>query len=744
MALKVDFLFSQYGEDIYKKLCDDKSTELTFGYDPKKANKFKVFEDFARSTDPSNIRNSRPYKYLDWICRQYVKPTTILLAEDFYALHKDLSDFEAWSGILHKDKKANQIHLYKSYEDLEEVLRPYQQKRAEKQQARLVRHMNDDKRAKIMAETTVVYTGPEGQIVIPHTQEASIYWGAQTRWCISANVARNMFDHYNEQHPIFMYLPTLNKDDQEAYPKYQSFKFAAVGNKVFDERDSCGNDIHPESLKVLARAAYKELSNKGKAYFSQHAGFREIAYGEKQVKPHVSKRGPDNPEYDQILDGLNFAAADYKYATYGQPFVTDKPELLNNRDFILYALRHRNWLQDLPQYQDDEDAVIATMQNCITQFEHASPRIKASKAFVMEHIKNNDYMLKHCDESLQADPEVVREALKSGNSFQYVFPHYGLHENSLRDHFRIATSPLLKGYSNLHNNRGLFIDAIKTDSSNYQYGSARLRDDEELLYMAGGYAYEYTSKRLKKRKDIAKWAYKYCYSQTEYMPKSLLRDKDFIRELFDIDYHIVFHMEKALCNDREFMEELIDKNGDAIAAVGVDKNGVSMRNDGRLIRRALETSFRVPSRLPHLKYDEAFMAEAIEKDARAACFLDRYYIDEPSYSNLKARAEYLKQQPDHVFNILMQDPNYWPECGAALGHDKKRISTIMQHYIDNDCIEEFKKYMRFVPSLWGDFDSLFDGDEALENLRHQIAHEKPSDIKPEYRPARPAGIDLFC
>lgn len=38
---------------------------------------------------------------------------------------------------------------------------------------------------RIQRETTVLYDGPEGKIVIPHTFHATTYWGKDTRWCVA-------------------------------------------------------------------------------------------------------------------------------------------------------------------------------------------------------------------------------------------------------------------------------------------------------------------------------------------------------------------------------------------------------------------------------------------------------------------------------------------------------------------------------------------------------------------------------
>ena len=56
---------------------------------------------------------------------------------------------------------------------------------------------------KIKLESSILYEGEEGRVVIPHTKDAAIFWGKQTRWCVSAEGSANYFSHYNDKAPVF-------------------------------------------------------------------------------------------------------------------------------------------------------------------------------------------------------------------------------------------------------------------------------------------------------------------------------------------------------------------------------------------------------------------------------------------------------------------------------------------------------------------------------------------------------------
>lgn len=718
--LKIEFVTAKYADDVYKNLCADDGAKSIFGYDPKTADKARLFKDFATRVDPSAIRSGTPYRYLEWICQQYCTQKEPLKAEDFYELHKNLNDFDAWSGRLHQAGKPNQIDQYESFAALAHILRPYQQKRAAKIAEKAKRRMDNAKRDKLMAETTVIYNGPEGKVVMPHTPEASIHWGTQTKWCIAAEKSYNRFQHYNKRAPIIIYLPKAKATDTANWSNYQSFKFASVERDVYNELDHSHNAAYPDCLIKLAAAAHKALSPKAQEYLELHGNYKEITDKENQPQKVISRPPEANEDYDKILNDLAYGFSEDTIDN--KPTISERPDLLNNRDFILYALTQRNWLEYLPDYQDDEEGVLAAMENFKLHFEHASPRIRASKTFVMENLKECQYMLGHCDPSLQADPEVVRESLKHGGSFKYAFPSYDWYRNSLSDKFRKIVSPLIFGYGDLHDDRALFIDAIKASSMNYEYGSARLRDDEEILRMARGSAYQYTSRRLKKRKDIAKWAYSYSDRMAEYMPKSLRRDKDFVRELFDIHPGIVYHMDKSLKNDRPFMEELIDKNGVAYNAAGTDENGVYMRSERQLALRAVKTSRQILWHEPYWIRDREIVYTAIEHDPRAMRHFDDYdkkrRLEQHniSYDKLKAKADALNAKPEIAYKILCDSAYEWDEYGTTLAKDKTLFVKLLRQYMDDDRIDTVLQKMRLTPEFWGDIDKLSDPEKVIEHI----------------------------
>ena len=97
----------------------------------------------------------------------------------------------------------------------------------------------------------VVYEDDEWKIVIPHTEEASCIYGAQTRWC-TAGREDNMFDYYNKQGPLYI---NINKVTGEKY------QFHFETNSYMDADD---DEISPRRIGLSKGAIeyYKSIGKK--------------------------------------------------------------------------------------------------------------------------------------------------------------------------------------------------------------------------------------------------------------------------------------------------------------------------------------------------------------------------------------------------------------------------------------------------------------------------------------------------
>ena len=165
-------------------------------------------------------------KFGKWLLSLY--SSNRLKLEDLYKAKEYLSYFVKFNNVI----EEKDINKYKSLQDLYRVVETYIEnpdQATSKQDA--------VRKAKEGAEK--VYEDSEWMIIVPHTQEASCYYGKGTQWCTAADKSDNMFDSYNEQGNLYI---NINKRTQEKY------QFHFETNSFMDSTDA---PIEPPIYKEI-------------------------------------------------------------------------------------------------------------------------------------------------------------------------------------------------------------------------------------------------------------------------------------------------------------------------------------------------------------------------------------------------------------------------------------------------------------------------------------------------------------
>lgn len=165
-------------------------------------------------------------KFGKWLLGIYLKGN--LQTEDLYKATDYLSYFVKFNGkIQQKD-----IMKYKSLPELYNVVEPFisnpDQAATKSEEVR-----------KIKEGAEKVYEDEKWMVIVPHTKEASCYYGKGTQWCTAANNSYNYFDHYNNQG--LLYINILKGTDT----KYQ-FHFET--NSFMDATDT--PILHPVAATI--------------------------------------------------------------------------------------------------------------------------------------------------------------------------------------------------------------------------------------------------------------------------------------------------------------------------------------------------------------------------------------------------------------------------------------------------------------------------------------------------------------
>jgi len=173
------------------------------------------------------------------------------------------------------------INKYGSLSQLEDVVGPFVEKVKPESNKELADATEQAFYTSGAAE--LVYNSTQVKVVVPKTEEASCYFGVNTRWC-TAGQKNNRFEYYNKQGPLYIILI------KAANKRYQ-FHFAD-GGQFMDEQDK---EINPQELankypvlwKIfdpICKAAKSIVLQKNPSEAVQMAAVQQTAYAIKYIK----------------------------------------------------------------------------------------------------------------------------------------------------------------------------------------------------------------------------------------------------------------------------------------------------------------------------------------------------------------------------------------------------------------------------------------------------------------------------
>lgn len=144
----------------------------------------EIFQQIV-SADPTYNpqKPNKMGKYAKWLLAIYQKGN--LKTEDLYKATEYLQTFIKFNGKI----EQKDIMKYKSLQDVYNVIQPFLQN---PQQA--ATKAEEVRQIKEGAEK--VYEDEKWLVIVPHTKEASCYYGKGTQWCTAADNANNYFNVY--------------------------------------------------------------------------------------------------------------------------------------------------------------------------------------------------------------------------------------------------------------------------------------------------------------------------------------------------------------------------------------------------------------------------------------------------------------------------------------------------------------------------------------------------------------------
>ena len=161
--------------------------------------------DYLSGADPSGNN-----KYLQWSAKQVERANSDDIdAEDVAReVSGAVMDFNKYSQRLFK----SDINQYKDYKDIMRDVRDIKAILTNKEK-------RQQEKEKMSGESSVVYESDDYFVVRPNSEEASCYFGRNTKWCISATESQNHFEEYTDKGRVFYMVRSEKRDNDDKYKK---------------------------------------------------------------------------------------------------------------------------------------------------------------------------------------------------------------------------------------------------------------------------------------------------------------------------------------------------------------------------------------------------------------------------------------------------------------------------------------------------------------------------------------------
>jgi hypothetical protein len=170
------------------------------------------------SSDPT-WREDKPDKmgkFGKWLLKLWVNRK--LMLEDLYKATEYLSYFVKYNNRI----EVKDINKYHSLPELYNIVKVFMDNPE-------IATSNSDEVRRIKEGADKVFENGEWLVIVPHTKEASCYYGKGTQWCTAAEQSNNMFDHYNSQGNLYI---NIRKSDGE------KFQFHFESDSFMDATDT--------------------------------------------------------------------------------------------------------------------------------------------------------------------------------------------------------------------------------------------------------------------------------------------------------------------------------------------------------------------------------------------------------------------------------------------------------------------------------------------------------------------------
>jgi|GEM_PF-3760481 len=456
--LSVKFIYAELGEQLIQRLVNNPHYGDSGFFDQQAVDIITYYnegvfsaEDYSeRSKFIEEIVNPVAEAFTGYVCPFYKdKPKQLnwVVNEFLYKPNLDLSKMAKNLMYFESVKQApifngcTDLLRYRDYADLEKALAPFWRNKNEKDEEKRERHLDKEQRNKIMAETTLVYHGDEGKIVIPHTVFASKYWGNNTKWCVSGEKeAEEKFPEHNLKTPLVMFIPRGYEDEKVTVADNQLWdaKNAVIENKKLSEPHQ---KLFEATLASLSEASAENLKSMMPQDLNKNKRWAE------ELKS--IKEGNSNDISEELWKNVDFVLE--VVSTYGVSIKAAGEGWMQDKRMVIAAVSQNAYvIRDLDnEFRRDIEVITAAIGNDGDVLRYLDDDFKKDKTIVLMAVKQNGEAWKYAHETLQKDEDVITEAVKqNGEIFSWIDKDL-LKKNNLTLKLAKASDDLVFNHSDL-------------------------------------------------------------------------------------------------------------------------------------------------------------------------------------------------------------------------------------------------------------------------------------------------------
>jgi hypothetical protein len=263
----------------------------------------------AVAADPTSYNQGKIVKvgnFVKWILKLYQNNSW--KSGDSYETKELLTKFNKYKSKLPLEKRD--INRFNSVSELHSLIQTLEGQGVKTQ-------------SEVKKEgAEVVYEDSEWKIVIPHTEEASCIYGANTRWC-TAGREDNMFDYYNDKGPLYI---NINKVTGNKYQfHFESWSFMDAKDEEISIRKIGLSEGAIEYYKSIGKELYFIYDEVGGFFNGFAMVYKEGKYN------FINKQGEllwDKDEWFDDVSNFNNGLACVNKAGRGWNYITQQGELL--------------------------------------------------------------------------------------------------------------------------------------------------------------------------------------------------------------------------------------------------------------------------------------------------------------------------------------------------------------------------------------------------------------------------------